>query len=121
MTAVLRGCVLVYDTQASDIAFVGEVGLGGELRAVVHLEKRLSEVGKLGFRRCIIPKLSRERPLPSLEKLEVVQCATIAEALVEVIGAGPLQRAAQSRRRKRRSSGRSEDGGSDLDDFDSED
>lgn len=34
---------------------IGEVGLTGEVRAVNHLEKRLSEAFKLGFNRAIIP------------------------------------------------------------------
>lgn len=72
--------------QASDVAVVGEVGLGGELRNVVHLEKRISEVAKLGFKRCVIPKLQRERPLPTSGKLEVIQCSTMMQALEVIIG-----------------------------------
>lgn len=41
-----------------DMVFIGEVGLGGELRAVSQLEKRLSEASKLGFRSAIVPKQS---------------------------------------------------------------
>lgn len=118
----MNGSLNFLSAQDSDIAVIGEVGLGGELRAVVHLEKRLSEVGKLGFRRCIIPKLTRERPLPALDKLEVVQCANIEEALVEVIGVGPLRRAAESKRRRKKKSSpisdENEDGRSDEDEFD---
>jgi len=36
----------------------GEVGLTGEIRAVVNPEKRLREAAKLGFRRCLIPASS---------------------------------------------------------------
>jgi DNA repair protein RadA/Sms len=36
-------------------AVVGEVGLTGELRPVSQLERRLAEVARLGFKRCIIP------------------------------------------------------------------
>lgn len=42
----------------SDLVFIGEVGLGGELRAVSQLEKRIKEAAKLGFTRAIIPKRS---------------------------------------------------------------
>ena len=41
-----------------DMAFIGEVGLGGELRAVSHLEKRITEASKLGFTAAIVPKQS---------------------------------------------------------------
>ena len=36
--------------------FVGEVGLGGEVRSVSHIEKRIQEAERLGFERIIIPK-----------------------------------------------------------------
>ena len=41
-----------------DMIFLGEVGLGGELRAVSQLEKRLAEAAKLGFSTAIVPKRS---------------------------------------------------------------
>lgn len=34
---------------------IGEVGLGGEVRAVSQIERRIKEAEKLGFKRCIIP------------------------------------------------------------------
>lgn len=43
----------------SDLAAVGEVGLSGELRAVSHLPRRLTEAAKLGFQRCIVPSTHR--------------------------------------------------------------
>ncbi len=36
----------------------GEVGLGGEVRAVSHVRERVKEGARLGFERCIIPKQS---------------------------------------------------------------
>ncbi len=42
----------------SDMIFVGEVGLGGELRSVSQLEKRLAEAAKLGFKSAVVPKQS---------------------------------------------------------------
>ena len=35
---------------------LGEVGLGGEVRAIAHLEARLREAARLGFSRAIVPK-----------------------------------------------------------------
>ncbi|MBE0538961.1 MAG: DNA repair protein RadA [Ignavibacterium sp.] len=35
---------------------IGEVGLGGEIRSVGHIEKRIQEAQKLGFKTAIIPE-----------------------------------------------------------------
>jgi DNA repair protein RadA/Sms len=40
----------------SQAVSVGEIGLGGEVRTVSHIEKRVQEAAKLGFQRIIIPK-----------------------------------------------------------------
>ena len=37
------------------ISFIGEVGLGGELRTVPHIEQRKKEAKKLGFKESIVP------------------------------------------------------------------
>lgn len=43
---------IVFD---SHTAIIGEIGLSGEIRAVNHIEKRIIEAQKLGFKRIIIP------------------------------------------------------------------
>lgn len=60
-------------------AFVGEIGLGGELRAVGRLEQRVAEAAKLGFRRCVVPRASR--PFTPPEGVELITCRTVVEAL----------------------------------------
>ena len=65
----------------ADMAFVGEVGLGGELRAVSQLETRLREAAKLGFRRCVVPRPRGRQSLEMPAGLEAVTCTTLAEAL----------------------------------------
>jgi DNA repair protein RadA/Sms len=35
---------------------VGEVGLGGEIRTIHQIEKRIGEARKLGFTRLILPR-----------------------------------------------------------------
>ena len=40
----------------NQIIVVGEVGLGGEVRSISHIEKRIQEAAKLGFKEIIIPK-----------------------------------------------------------------
>ncbi len=41
-----------------DVAVFGEVGLGGELRAVSHIRQRVREAARMGFSKCIVPKSS---------------------------------------------------------------
>lgn len=63
-TAVDLGiCAAIATSQSdiplpSDMIFIGEVGLGGELRGVSQLEKRINEAAKLGFKSAIVPKQS---------------------------------------------------------------
>lgn len=63
-TAVDLGiCAAVAASQSdiplpADMIFIGEVGLGGELRGVSQLEKRINEAHKLGFKSAIVPKQS---------------------------------------------------------------
>ena len=47
---------------AHDLVAIGEVGLTGEIRSVSHLNQRLQEVARLGFKKCIIPKNTAEEP-----------------------------------------------------------
>lgn len=63
-----------------DIVFVGEVGLGGELRTVSQLEKRLTEAAKLGFTKAIVPKAAM-RGVKIPKGIEVICAGTISEAL----------------------------------------
>jgi len=43
-----------------NVIFIGEVGLGGELRSVAQIEKRIAEASKLGFDTAIIPQMSKK-------------------------------------------------------------
>ncbi len=67
----------------SDMVFIGEVGLGGELRSVARLEKRLAEAAKMGFRSAVVPKLSL-RGLRKPEGMAVFGVSTLAEAMALV-------------------------------------
>jgi DNA repair protein RadA/Sms len=58
----------------------GEVGLAGEVRAVGRLELRLAEARKLGFRRCVVPDLSKSR-LATPPELELVGVRDVQAAL----------------------------------------
>ncbi|MFC2033780.1 DNA repair protein RadA [Chloroflexota bacterium] len=62
------------------MAVVGELGLSGELRAVPQIERRVNEVARLGFKRCLLPKTSSKiKPAP--KDIELINVSTIKEAI----------------------------------------
>ncbi|MDM8532518.1 DNA repair protein RadA [Anaerolineales bacterium HSG25] len=65
---------------AADVVLVGEVGLSGELRAIGHLETRLKEAAKMGFKRCILPASTQLKQLKNLP-LELLPVRSLEEAL----------------------------------------
>ena len=65
----------------ADMAFVGEIGLSGEIRAVSHLETRLREAAKLGFRRCVIPLPIGKRKPQYPKEIKTIECRTLREAI----------------------------------------
>jgi DNA repair protein RadA/Sms len=63
----------------SQTLIIGEVGLGGEIRSVGHIDKRIQEAEKLGFKTALIPagnekglKQSGSISLKSFDNLELV-------------------------------------------------
>ena len=68
-----------------DIAAVGEVGLSGEVRSVSALGQRLSEISRLGFRKCVVPS-SASVDKAHTNNLEIIYARDIKEALHAVMG-----------------------------------
>ena len=64
----------------SKVAAIGEVGLTGELRSVSNLAQRLSEVRRLGFESCIIPRQKNSRLAP-IDGLALHEVDNIGDAL----------------------------------------
>ena len=64
----------------SGTAVVGEVGLGGEIRAVSRIETRLTEIKQLGFERAMIPK-ANAKGLKVPAGLEILPVRRLSEAL----------------------------------------
>lgn len=58
----------------------GEVGLNGELRAVPQLERRLAEVVRLGFKSCLMPRMSSRPPL-DCAGVQLIEAGSVVEAL----------------------------------------
>ena len=61
---------------------IGEVGLGGQVRPVSHLETRLKEAKKLGFTKAIIPKGQK---LAENLGIEVVPVSRVLDAIVAAL------------------------------------
>ena len=64
----------------NDLVAIGEVGLTGELRTVNHLAQRISEVQRLGFRKCVIPA-HRVGALGEFPGLQLIPARNIGEAI----------------------------------------
>lgn len=63
-----------------DLVAIGEVGLTGEIRSVSHMNQRLAEAARLGFKKCIIPRNGVEKmEIPS--GLTVYRVRNIREAI----------------------------------------
>lgn len=61
------------------LVVVGEVGLSGELRAVSQLERRVTEAARLGFKRCLVPKVGARVSPP--QGVELIPVGTLREAI----------------------------------------
>jgi DNA repair protein RadA/Sms len=59
----------------------GEVGLSGEVRGVSHVELRLKEAEKLGFKKCILPRINVERIKSPVSSLSLVGVSSIESAI----------------------------------------
>ena len=83
------GIALAIVTCVRDVVFdlstaiVGELGLSGEIRAVNHIEKRITEAQKLGFKRIIIPDSNDIQE--KIEGIEVIKVKRILEAITRGI------------------------------------
>ena len=65
---------------ADELVAMGEVGLTGEIRSVSHMNQRLSEIARLGFKACILPKSGSEK-LDVPAGLTVYRVRNIREAI----------------------------------------
>ena len=63
---------------------LGEVGLGGEVRAVSQVELRIREAAKMGFKRCLLPERNLAK-LDPVEGIELVGVHEVGEALDAVL------------------------------------
>ena len=69
-----------------DLVAVGEVGLGGELRPVPQMDRRLEEAMRLGFRSALIPKRQASSTKP---EIGLVAAESLREAIALALDAKP--------------------------------
>ena len=80
------GIVMAIVSNHRDIAIdpytvlIGEVGLGGEVRPVANIDKRLREAAKLGFKRAVLPETNR-KGLDLTEDIELFGAKNLLDAL----------------------------------------
>ena len=60
----------------ADVVVCGEVGLGGEVRQVSHLARRLNEAHRMGFARAVVPASAPDGPVG----MELLRVPTVAMA-----------------------------------------
>ncbi len=65
---------------ADDLVVIGEVGMTGEIRSVSHLNQRLGEAARLGFKKCMIPRSSSEK-LEIPDGMTVYHVRNVREAI----------------------------------------
>lgn len=64
---------------------IGEVGLGGEIRSVNQIDKRIQEAEKLGFTNILIPK-SNHKTVKGKYSVNIIHVSNIYDSLVEMLG-----------------------------------
>ncbi len=64
---------------------VGEIGLGGEIRTIGQIEKRVHEAAKLGFKRIIVPQHNLKTFKPNGD-IEIIGVDRIEKAIEALIG-----------------------------------
>ena len=69
-----------------DTVFAGEVGLSGEIRAVSRIEQRISEAGKLGFKRIFVPLGNKKGLTKKPGQIEICFVSKIADICRSLFG-----------------------------------
>jgi DNA repair protein RadA/Sms len=64
---------------------VGEIGLGGEIRTIGNIEKRIQEAAKLGFQQIVVPS-SNIKGIKQTADIKVVGVDRIERAIEELLG-----------------------------------
>ena len=85
LATVLAICSSYLDRPlGQDLAAIGEVGLSGEIRSVSAINQRLSEIARLGFKRCVIPAHIKGE-IKKITGLETIPVKNVYDAIRTVL------------------------------------
>jgi len=63
-----------------DLALIGELGLGGEIRPVNNMAARIRELSRMGFKECVVTKpVGKTDWLTTDDSITLIQCSRIAD------------------------------------------
>lgn len=69
----------------SSTVAVGEIGLGGEIRTIGHVGKRIQEAAKLGFKRIVIPH-NNLKGVKGQDGIDIVGVQSVNEGIQQLLG-----------------------------------
>jgi DNA repair protein RadA/Sms len=69
----------------ADSLILGEVGLTGEIRSILHVEQRINEAEKLGFETCVLPSWNRARLDYKGKGLRLQPVSSLKESLETIL------------------------------------
>jgi DNA repair protein RadA/Sms len=67
-----------------DVVMIGEIGLGGEIRPVPQIERRIGEAEKLGFKEMIVPKANM-KSFKKKNQIKIRPVEKLAQAVTELM------------------------------------
>jgi len=68
----------------NDFVVLGEVGLGGEIRSIGHIDKRIQEAEKLGFKNIVLP-INNMKSLKNKNSIKLFAVDNISEAINKIL------------------------------------
>ncbi|MFZ1291517.1 MAG: DNA repair protein RadA [Melioribacteraceae bacterium] len=68
----------------NNFVVLGEVGLGGEIRSISHIDKRIQEAEKLGFDNIILP-VNNMKTLKSKNHIKLIEVDNITDAINKIL------------------------------------
>lgn len=68
----------------NDTVVIGEVGLGGEVRSVGNIEKRIQEASKLGFKNIIIPA-NNFKSVKTKNSIRIIPVENVVDAIKTIM------------------------------------
>lgn len=67
----------------ANLAFIGEIGLTGEIRGIANIEQRISEVEKLGIKKIFLPEMSLNK-ITKQYSLKLFPVNKISSAIIQL-------------------------------------